>query len=94
MRTPEGIVKDKVKAVLKRDGHYQFWPTQTGFGQQTVDCLACYDGKFLAIECKREGVERMTKRQELVMAEMRKAGADTWLVTLDEKGELKWIEIK
>ena len=92
--TPEGRVKNKLKEYLKAADAFQFWPVQVGLGAATVDCLVCWNGKFVVIETKREGVERPTKRQELVMKQMRRAGAETWLVTLDEAGELKWIEIK
>lgn len=92
--TPEGRTKTKLKAYLASMGFYQFWPVQTGMGAATVDCLCCWKGKFIGIETKREGVEEPTKRQRTVMRQMRQAGAKTWLVTLDETGELKWIEIK
>lgn len=52
MSTPEGKVKDAIKASLKKIGAYQFWPVQTGLGAKTVDCLACVDGHFVAIEAK------------------------------------------
>ena len=55
MKTPEGKVKDEIKAYLKSIGAYQFWPVQTGYGAATVDCLACYLGRFIAIEAKRPG---------------------------------------
>lgn len=91
--TPEGRVKKKLKALLAREGVFQYWSVQTGFGAATVDCLCCWKGQFVAIEVKREGVEKPTDRQKFVMRQMREAGAKTWLVTLDDKGELKWIEI-
>lgn len=94
MMTPEGRVKQKLKTWLTCAGVYQFWPVQTGLGAATVDCLCCFNGQFVAIETKREGVEKLTKRQELVMKQMRQAGAKTWLVTMNRTGDdLKWIEI-
>lgn len=61
--TPEGDVKRQIKAYLKSIGAYQFWPVQTGMGASTVDCLACVNGKFFAIEVKRKGVMQATPRQ-------------------------------
>lgn len=55
MKTPEGRVKDKVKALLTKHGAYQFWPVPTGYGKRTLDCLVCHRGRFLAVETKREG---------------------------------------
>lgn len=51
--TPEGKVKAKVKAVLKKYGAYHFSPATGGFGKSGVpDIIACYCGKFIGIECK------------------------------------------
>lgn len=55
MTTPEGRVKNEVKKQLKALGAYQFWPVQTGMGAKTVDCLACLQGQFVAIETKAPG---------------------------------------
>jgi hypothetical protein len=91
--TPEGRVKKLLKAFLARHGVYQFWPVQTGYGAATVDCLACWSGKFMAIECKREGVEELSARQAAIMKQMRAAGAQTTLVTIED-GALKWIVLR
>ena len=50
--TPEGEVKKEVLQGLAGIGAYYFMPVQTGFGKRTVDILACYKGRFIAIECK------------------------------------------
>jgi hypothetical protein len=92
--TPETRVKKALKAKLALWGWYTFWPVQTGYGQATVDCLACMTrGGFIGIECKREGIRRPTLRQAAVMARIRAAGGVTYLVTMKD-GELEWIEIK
>lgn len=91
--TPEGRTKALVKKQLAAYGIYQYWPVPVGYGKQTVDCIACWNGRFTAIECKREGIEEPTPRQAAVMKEMRKAGAITYLVTMRD-GELKWIELR
>jgi Holliday junction resolvase len=52
-RTPEGAVKDKVVAVLKKYGVYYFFPATYGMGRSGVpDIICCVSGRFLAIECK------------------------------------------
>ncbi len=55
MKTPEGKVKDEIKSWLDEIGAYHFWPVQTGIGADTVDCLACINGRFVAIEVKAPG---------------------------------------
>jgi hypothetical protein len=93
MMTPEGRVKVKLKKHLARCNYYQFWPVQTGYGAATVDCLACYDGRFRGIECKAPG-KQLTPRQLTTMREIRKAGGETWLVTMGgEEGALIWTKV-
>lgn len=66
--TPEATVKRQIKAYLKSlPNCYQFWPVQTGWGASTLDCLACINGKFFAIEVKRKGVMSATPRQNQVI---------------------------
>jgi hypothetical protein len=91
--TPEGRTKKLVKEQLRKHAIWQWWPVPSGYGASTVDCIACWNGRFTAIECKREGITEPTPRQAAVMKEMRKAGAITYLATI-EKGELKWIELR
>jgi hypothetical protein len=89
MMTPEGRVKAKVKKLLADHYCYQFWPVQTGYGAATIDCLVCNAGEFVAIECKAPG-KKPTPRQLTTMRTIRKAGGQTWLVTLDNAGKLLW----
>lgn len=65
--TPEGKVKQQIKAYLTELGAYQFWPVQMGMGATTVDCLACVNGRFFGIEVKRAGVTEATPRQNHVL---------------------------
>ncbi len=86
--TPEGKVKKEIKDALKARGAYQFWPVQRGYGVATVDCLACDDGRFVAIEVKRADGGVLTGRQKAVLAEVAKAGgvhvvARCWQDVLD-----------
>ena len=55
-KTPEALVKAKVKAVLESEGVYFFMPPANGFGRSGIpDIVACVNGLFLAIECKAGG---------------------------------------
>lgn len=68
--TPESHVKKEIKEYLASIGAYQFWPVQTGFGASTVDCLACINGCFFAIEVKRPGTMQATPRQNLTIRQV------------------------
>jgi len=79
-QTPEGKIKDKVKAVLKKHGAYYFMPVQTGYGASTLDFLVCHKGNFIAIETKAPG-KKLTARQEVIVNDI--AAAKGWTVTID-----------
>lgn len=54
--TPEKKVKDKVRKILSDARAYVTTPATHGYGTSGVpDILACYHGRFLAIECKAGG---------------------------------------
>jgi hypothetical protein len=80
MSTPEGKVKEAIKAVLKRMGAYYHMPVQNGMGKPSLDFVICAKGKFVAIEAKADN-GKLTLRQELTIEEMRKAGAVVLVVT-------------
>lgn len=87
--TPEGEIKKNIKKALKLAGKgiYWFMPVQTGYGKSSLDFLVCQDGKFLAIEAKREG-KTLTPRQRRVAQQIKDAGGDVWLVEGD-----KWTKL-
>lgn len=64
--TPEGKVKNAVKKLLKERGIWFYMPVQNGMGQVGIpDIIACWDGKFLAIETKAPGKKStLTANQE------------------------------
>ena len=94
MTTPEGETKDAIKKLFKgRADLFPFWPVQMGYGQAIIDCLLCCRGRYVGIECKKEGVDEPTSRQAKTMTDIRAAGGVTYLVTI-KNGELEWIEIK
>lgn len=64
-RTPEGKVKQRCVAALKKAGAWYCFPVATGYGSSGVpDILACIHGRFLAIECKTPG-NRPTALQQM-----------------------------
>ena len=88
MRTPEGKIKDKVKALLAEHGAYQFWPVPMGYGAKTLDCLVCAYGRFLAIETKGAGKD-LTKFQKLTRDKIQKPNAHGVVLRVRDNSELE-----
>ncbi len=56
MKTPESFEKAKICKYLDSIGAWYFKPMMNGFGKAGVpDIVACYQGRFIGIEVKREG---------------------------------------
>lgn len=54
--TPEGKVKAKIDAILKKYNVYYFKPRGTGMGRSGIpDYVCCFYGHFIAIEAKTVG---------------------------------------
>ena len=52
-QTPEGKVKEKVKAVLKRRGVWYCMPRGQTYGRAGIpDFICCHMGRFIAVETK------------------------------------------
>jgi hypothetical protein len=80
MTTPEGRVKAKVKALLKKYNIYHFMPATGGYGRSGVpDIIACVRGRFLAIECKA-GAGKLTALQERELATIEEAGGISYVI--------------
>lgn len=80
MSTPESKVKKAVKAMLKDHGIYFFMPTTGGYGRSGVpDIIACYEGQFLAIECKA-GKNEPTALQKREMQKIQDSGGMVMVV--------------
>jgi len=63
--TPEKKVKTKVKKILDTLGAYHCSPATGGYGASGVpDILACYQGKFIGIECKANGNKATALQQK------------------------------
>jgi hypothetical protein len=82
--TPEGRVKAKVKALLKKYNIYHFMPATGGYGRSGVpDIIGCANGKFIAIECKA-GAGKLTALQERELNIIGAAGG--FAVCVNEEG--------
>lgn len=95
MTTPEGRSKDAIKRWLARNGFWYFMPAANGFGKVGVpDIIACYAGRFIAIEVKAPGKENnLTENQKRRIEEINAAGGIAFVAsrveTVEEK--LAWL---
>lgn len=77
--TPEGKVKDKVKALLKKHNVYWHMPVQNGMGSPSLDFICCANGLYLAIETKAPG-GKPTPRQVTTMHSIKEAGGTVMVI--------------
>jgi len=91
-QTPESKVKSSVTTILKRLGIYYFYPVTGGYGSSGVpDIVCCYDGVFVAIECKA-GHNKPTPLQEAQMQKIRQAGGYTIVINEENVSILEnWL---
>jgi len=94
VRGSEAHVKQETKKFLNNIGAWHYWPVVRPEGEKTIDCHACHKGQFYGIETKKLGVLEPTKRQADKMEEMRRGGAITLIISMDENYQLVWREIK
>lgn len=86
MTTPEGRVKAKfnkeIKAIQARHPGKLFarMPVIRGMGKPLLDYLFCANGKFIAVEAKRDDTHDLTPQQKATAREMAAAGAETYKV--------------
>lgn len=90
-KTPEGKVKDAVKALLKRHGIWYCMPMGTGFGASGVpDFICCIEGRFLAVETKAPGRRaNTTSMQDEQIAGIHKSGGAA--VVIDDVSQLAMV---
>lgn len=87
--TPEGKVKEKVKALLKQYGVYYTMPLGQVYGKAGVpDILCCYYGHFFGIETKA-GKNTCTALQKLEHEKIRAAGGDVLVIRETNLNELE-----
>lgn len=80
--TPEGKVKAAVRKWLKGRGVWFFMPVSNGMGRMGIpDFICCWNGRFLAIECKAPGkLGNLTPLQERTIMEIHQAGGPALVV--------------
>ena len=89
--TPEGKVKKKVLEILTSNGAYYCMPVTGGYGRSGVpDIIACFHGKFLAIECKA-GKNLPTALQLKAINDIRSAGGRALVIYEDNLEELEFV---
>ena len=86
--TPEGKVKTAIVKWLKARNIWYFMPVSNGMGRHGIpDVICCWNGKFLAIECKAPGKRANTSAlQEREIAAIRMAKG--WAVVVDDVTQL------
>jgi Holliday junction resolvase len=88
-QTPEGKVKTSVRKVLDRLGIYHFMPPGMGLGRSGIpDIIGCYNGRFIAIECKA-GKGQLTALQARELASIKAAGGLTFVAREDNLEEME-----
>ena len=87
--TPEKKVKDKARKVLAEYGIYVFMPATHGYGRSGVpDIIACFNGRFIAIETKA-GKGTTTTLQERELDLIRRSGGVAMVINEENLDELK-----
>ena len=88
-RTPEAAVKASVRKILDKLGIYHFMPPGMGLGRSGIpDIIGCYNGRFIAIECKA-GKGKVTELQERELIAICNAGGFTFVAREDTMEELE-----
>lgn len=87
--TPEGKVKAAVRKILNRMDIYHFMPPGMGLGRSGIpDIIGCYQGRFIAIECKA-GKGKTTALQERELQWIKDAGGFTFVAREDNLEQLE-----
>ena len=89
-RTPEGVVKDAVKAVLKANNIWYYMPVSNGMGQHGIpDFICCVPGgKFLAIEAKAPGrIKNVSPLQAAAIEGIRSRKG--WALVVDDAKQVR-----
>ena len=88
--TPEGKVKDQIKALLKQHDTWYFLPVSSGFGVHGIpDFVGCHNGRCFGVEAKAEGkkASALQLRQKTLM----EAAGAAWFLVDGAEG-LKEVE--
>lgn len=90
----EALVKDDVKALLRKHEAYWYMSVPGGFGARGApDFYVCHRGRFCVVETKRDTVTRVSPFQEQHMEEVRNAGGTAFVINATNQHELAaWLE--
>lgn len=92
MATPEGKVKDKIRAFLKSRRAYYHFTANNGMGRSgAFDVSVCYRGYFIGVEAKADASKKPTVLQSAHAAELVKAGGIPLLIHKDNLDVLKFV---
>jgi hypothetical protein len=84
-RTPEGKIKDRLTAMLRRNGIWYFFPGNNGMGKSGIpDVIAIVSGQFVGIECKADETRKPTRLQLDRAREIVHAGGRWFLINSEE----------
>jgi hypothetical protein len=74
--TPEGRVKNAIKAWLKKYHIWYFMPVSNGMGAHGIpDFICCWQGRFVGIEAKAPGKRNnVSPKQQVQIDAIQKAG--------------------
>jgi hypothetical protein len=79
--TPEGRIKARLKAMLKRLGVWYYMPGNNGFGTSGIpDVIAIVCGRFVGIEVKSGPTKKPTALQLKCASDIQAAGGKWFLV--------------
>lgn len=94
-RTPEGDVKDQVKALFDVYGVWYWMVVKMIFGKSGLpDFICCAWGYFLAVETKAKN-GKPTTLQGIVLAAIAKAGGKCFIINEHNLSELEtWLKSK
>ena len=91
-RTPEGVVKDKVKKVLNEYRAWYFMPVSNGFGKHGIpDFVCCVKGHFFTVETKAPG-GKPTPLQEEQMRQIQRHSGRCFVVDGDTTLLELWLK--
>jgi Holliday junction resolvase len=89
--TPESKVKAKCVAQLKALGAVYFYPVTGGYGTNGVsDIVACYEGLYVAIECKA-GKNKLSELQKVFLEKVEAAGGLALMINEENVADLTKI---
>ena len=89
--TPENKVKTKLKKILDEMGIWHFSPYQAGMGRAGIpDIIGCYNGLFVAFECKANG-NKPTALQQREIDSIRTAKGMAFVVDENNVDEIKTL---